>query len=84
MDLAEDQNNIYGNWTRSGGQVGSNPRNELNNLYGEMTSTYNAIRDINQVTTVFSPISGDFYAGQDFEKIQDHGRSVGYGRGTAR
>ena len=71
IDLAEDLTNIYGSWNQTPGERGTNPRNELNNLYKEMTSTYGGIRDINQVTTVFAPISNTFSAGQDFEKIEN-------------
>jgi cell surface protein SprA len=71
IDLAESQSNIYGTWTQSPSERGTHPRNEVNSLYRELTTTYGAIRDINQVTTVFAPISADFSAGQDFEKIEN-------------
>lgn len=73
MDLAESQANIYGKdyWSQTPGQVGNWPRNELNNQYREMTTTYSGVRDINQITAVLEPLLPGFSAGQDFEKIEN-------------
>ncbi len=52
------------------GETGDFPRNEKNNLYEQMTTTYAGIRDINQVTAVLSG-DPDFKLGRDFEKIEN-------------
>ena len=73
MDLAEDQRNIYGTdfWSQTPGQVGNNPRNELNTQYQEMTTTYSGIRNINLITSALAPLRPGFKAGQDYEKIEN-------------
>ncbi len=71
MDLAESQANIYGSWTQTPGQLGTYPRNELNNQYGEMTTSYEGIRDINLVSTLFAPLLPGFAPGKDYEKIEN-------------
>ncbi len=73
MDLSESQANIFGTdyWSQVPGQLGVHPRNELNTQYGEMTSTYAGIRDINRITAVLSPLLPGFSPGQDYEKIEN-------------
>lgn len=71
MDLAEGSGNIYGDWTQSPSERGEYPRNELNSLYSEMTSTYGTIRNINRVTTILAPLAPDFADGQDYEKVEN-------------
>ena len=72
MDLAEGEPNIYSDhFTQTPGERGANPRNELNNQYYEMTTTYNAIRDINLVTSTLQGAIPNFLDGQDFEKVEN-------------
>ena len=71
MDLGESGNNISNKtlWSDNPGNI---PDNNTNNLYGEMTSTYNAIRDINQVSTTLQPlVANDFTSGKDYEKVEN-------------
>jgi cell surface protein SprA len=70
-DLAENSKNLAnpGLWT---GQPNAIPSNNANTLYQQMTDTYAAIRDINQVTTTLSPLSGQgFRSGREYEKIEN-------------
>lgn len=47
------------------------PSNNANNLYGEMTSTYQGVRDLNLVATLFAPLQAQQFAGgKDYEKIE--------------
>ncbi|MFC2116153.1 cell surface protein SprA [Bacteroidota bacterium] len=73
MDLSESRVNIFGTdyWSQASGQVGDHPRNELNTQYGEMTSIYAEVRDINRITGVLSPLLPGFSPGQDYEKIEN-------------
>lgn len=73
MDLAESDENIFSgtNFSQDPGAQGVYPRNTLNNLYDLMTTTYAGIRDINNVTTVLSPLAPGFTIGQDFEEIEN-------------
>ncbi len=48
-------------------EAGNWPRNEKNDLYREMTSSYSGARNINDVTSVLSA----FNLGQDYEKIEN-------------
>ncbi len=72
VDLAEDENNIYstGNFTRDFSLQGNFPRNELNDLYEQMTTTYGDIRNINLVSTTLQAIPG-FSIGTDYEVIEN-------------
>ncbi len=72
VDLAEDENNIYsdGNFSRDFSLQGNYPRNELNDLYEQMITTYGEIRNINQVTTTLQAIP-DFSIGTDYEVIEN-------------
>ncbi|NLB26104.1 MAG: cell surface protein SprA, partial [Bacteroidales bacterium] len=45
------------------------PHNNANQLYQEMNSTYNGIRDSRQITSIMSQFSPGFVGGQDFEKV---------------
>ncbi len=68
-DLGEDS--LFStSFSRNPDEQGKHPRNELNNLYGQMTDTYQGIRDINKVTSI---LAGDpnFSLGRDFEKIEN-------------
>ena len=72
MDLGEPSaENIHNAmWTTSGVDK---PQNSANTLYGEMTSTYNDIRDISEVSTVLGPLesSNNFVSGVDYEKVEN-------------
>jgi len=67
-DLAEDEpkSDVF---TRNTGQVGSHPRNELNNAYSEITINHSVIRDIKNVTGELE--SAGLVLGIDFEKIEN-------------
>ncbi len=73
MDLAEDQNNIYATGLFHQTGQGVYPYNDLNNLYAEMNSTYQGIRDINQVSAVLNPLlaSDNFAPIIDYTKIEN-------------
>jgi len=51
------------------GQSGTQPRNERNNAYGQLTSTYAAIRDIKNSTSELE--NAGLVLGVDFEKIEN-------------
>jgi len=71
LDLGENQRNIHNDnlWSGPSDAV---PANDANNLYESMNGTYAAVRDINQVTSVFLPLVGqDFIGGKDYEKIEN-------------
>ena len=70
LDLAETGNNLSNNALWSGSPQAL-PSNEANNIYGEMTTTYSAIRDINQVGGTFAGLeSQNFRGGRDYEKVE--------------
>ncbi len=73
MDLGEDQNNIYAKSLFQQTGQGPYPYNDLNNLYDIMTTTYQGIRDINQITTVLHPLleSNNFAPIIDYSKIEN-------------
>jgi cell surface protein SprA len=54
---------------RVAGQAGDQPRNELNNAYPELTTTYAAIRDIKNATSELE--DAGLVLGVDFEKIEN-------------
>jgi cell surface protein SprA len=54
---------------RDPAQQGNYPRNELNNAYKELTTTYSAIRDIKNATGVLE--DAELVLGVDFEKIEN-------------
>lgn len=57
---------------RNPAEAGNNPRNELNDLYGQMSSgIYSDVRSINQVTNIFQPLQPDFVPVRDYEKIEN-------------
>ncbi|WP_235934445.1 T9SS outer membrane translocon Sov/SprA [Sunxiuqinia indica] len=77
MDLGEHQPNIYN--TIPAFQENSSwsypesvyPFNEANALYNELTTSYNAIREVNQINETLQPLSSqNFKGGQDFEKVE--------------
>ncbi len=69
MDLGEpDEENINnpGLWPSN---YLDYPCNEANDLYNQMTTQYNGVRDIYEINNVFSGISG-FENGEDYEKVE--------------
>ncbi len=56
-------------FVRDPAQTGDNPRNPLNNAYQELTTTYSAIRDIKNATSVLE--NAGMTLGVDFEKIEN-------------
>jgi cell surface protein SprA len=73
MDLAEDGTNIYSDlFSAYPSEPGRHPRNELNSLYHEMTTTFSGIRNINQVTTTLGGLAPQgFTVGKDYEEIEN-------------
>ncbi|MDL2231789.1 cell surface protein SprA [Porphyromonadaceae bacterium OttesenSCG-928-L07] len=72
VDLGERAANIYNTalFTSSGGSF---PDNRTNNLYSMMTETYPDVRNINEITNIFSkpPFQNQFLSGRDYEKIEN-------------
>lgn len=69
-DLGETGTNLS-NTTLWSGSANAVPSNEANNLYGEMTTSYAAVRDINQAASTFAPLeSSRFSGGKDYEKVE--------------
>ncbi|WP_430935689.1 cell surface protein SprA [Saccharicrinis sp. 156] len=68
MDIGETGGNLY-NTTEWGTAASNAPDNDANGLYSKVTSTYSAVRDVNQVTQVFN--SANLVSGRDYEKIEN-------------
>ncbi len=74
MDLAEGRSNIFADdiFRVEPSRQGNHPRNELNDLYQEMTTTYAGIRNITQVTSTLRDLDlRNFKVGQDYEEIEN-------------
>ena len=73
MDLAENANHVYNNIPQFQATAGGgiNPSNDANQMYNQLVSTYEAIRDVNEVTNAFAALYPDFQIGRDFEKIEN-------------
>ncbi len=73
IDLAENQANIFSQdiIQPNPSVSGNHPRNDLNDLYRLMTTTYAGIRNINQVTSTLQPLAPVFTIGQDYEEIEN-------------
>jgi cell surface protein SprA len=72
MDLGESSYYNTGGIIGAGTYTGAYPSNDANNEYSIMTSTYEGIRDINQVTQILGTTavtSKNFLAVQDYEKV---------------
>lgn len=70
IDLGETGINLS-NSTLWSGSLGAIPSNEVNNLYGQMTTSYSGARNINMVASVFAPLeSQSFNGGKDYEKVE--------------
>jgi cell surface protein SprA len=65
-DLAEPNPRFF---DRNPTQQGNYPRNPLNEAYGELTTTYSAIRDIKNVTSELE--GAGLVLGTDYEKIEN-------------
>ncbi len=73
MDLGENAAHIY-NTVPAFVQLpgtGPNPDNGTNGMYGSLTTTYQQVRMIDQVTNTLSPLQPGFQIGRDFEKIEN-------------
>lgn len=72
-DLAENSTHIYNDIPEFQPSPGSviYPDNSSNQLYNQLQTTYNGIRNIDQVTTVFAPLYPGFQIGRDYEKIEN-------------
>ncbi len=72
-DLAENSSHIYNkipDFQASPGAVRS-PDNSANRLYEQIQTNYAGMRNVNQVTTVFSSLYPGFQIGRDYEKIEN-------------
>ena len=71
LDLGETSSNIHNSlFTMSNGGVFPD-NNAANNLFESLTTTFSAIRDINEVNNVLSAgIPLNFLNGQDYEKLE--------------
>lgn len=69
VDLGETGDNLS-NTILWGGNPGAYPSNDANNLYGEMTSTYAAARNISNVSNTLSALP-NFKAGKEYEKVEN-------------
>lgn len=73
MDMAEpNEDDIHnpGLWYNPSNQ--GKPENDGNYLYGKMTTDYNDIRDINEVSNVLGKLESDgFMNGEDYEKVEN-------------
>ncbi|MCG8578865.1 MAG: cell surface protein SprA, partial [Bacteroidales bacterium] len=67
VDLGENAGNTF-NKSLWGGQNGVSPRNNANNLYNEMNTTYVAVRNINQVTAT---LDGVIENALEYEKLEN-------------
>ncbi len=72
-DLAENSNHIFNKIPEFQATPGAqrSPDNNTNQLYGQLISTYPAMRDVDQVTTAFNSLYPGFQIGRDFEKIEN-------------
>lgn len=77
MDLGEHQENIYNTVPGFQDLVGNPypenvyPFNGANNMYNDILTNYSGIREVDQVSATFAPLSSyNFIGGQDFEKIE--------------
>ena len=67
-DIGESRHISNGMWTGNAGN--GIPSNDANNLYAQMSSTYNGIRDIDQVNNILGGIDG-ITGGMDYEKLSN-------------
>lgn len=71
LDLAESQQNIYNSNLFTANPTLIFPDNQSNNLYDQMLSEGEILRNLNQISSVFSPTSyPGFLGSQDYEKIE--------------
>ena len=71
LDLAESQQNIYNTDLFFANPGFIYPDNQNNNLYEQMLSEGELLRNLNQLSSVITPSSyPDFIGSQDFEKIE--------------
>jgi cell surface protein SprA len=73
VDLGENKNHIYNKVPAFQATPGAliYPDNKANRMYEELTSAYNVIRSVDQVTNAFAPLYPGFQIGRDFEKIEN-------------
>ena len=90
MDLAENANHIFNDVPEFQATPAAliYPDNNANQMYGQLTTTYGMIRNVDQVTDAFDALYPGFQIGRDFEKIEnarklnereyDFNRQLGY------
>ena len=90
MDLGESSKHIFNKVPAFQATPGAliYPDNGANKMYEQLTTSYGLIRNVNEVTNEFSPLSPGFQIGRDFEKIEnarkldprefDFNRQLGY------
>lgn len=76
QDLAEHEPNIYNQVTDFQETPGLPyplnvfPNNQANRIYSEMTSTYSAVRQVENITSTLAQFGQAFVGGTDFEKVE--------------
>lgn len=73
MDLGENQQHIYNEIPefQSAPGAGPYPGNDVNRLYGRLSSTYTQTRDVDKITDAFSTFGDNFQIGTHYEKIEN-------------
>jgi len=73
LDLAENQGTLYNTIPDFQGVPGAplNPANSSNGLYEELNTTYDGVRNIDQVADEFAALYPAFQIGRDYEKIEN-------------
>jgi len=77
QDLGEKEPNIYNEIPDFQETIGLPypdnlyPSNEANGLYQQMSTTYNAIRDAENITSTMASFGSAFTGGRDFEKLEN-------------
>ncbi|MBG0860471.1 MAG: cell surface protein SprA [Bacteroidales bacterium] len=73
MDLAENASHIFNKVPEFQALPGKPiyPDNNASQMYEQLNTTYNLIRDVDQVTNAFDPLYPGFQIGRDFEKIEN-------------
>ncbi|MBN1822155.1 MAG: cell surface protein SprA [Prolixibacteraceae bacterium] len=77
QDLGEREPNIYNNVPEFQETMGLPypdylyPSNQANGMYEQMSTTYNAIRDAENITSIMASFGSAFTGGRDFEKLEN-------------
>ena len=72
-DLAENSSHIFNTipeFQPAPGDV-RYPDNKTNRLYEQVVTTYSAMRNVDQIKNVFTPLYPSFQIGRDYEKVEN-------------